>query len=99
MLNTSSSFVMAVRPVHFLAADPAPLGLAVLVVLAGLAMAPQAVDRRPVDVVDGLVAAVLVAEAGGVADVVLPGFVKAPQAVHRPAVDVIGADLLVALAA
>src|SRR5689334_24112372 len=90
---------MAVGPVLLLAADPAPLRLAVLVGLAGLAVTAGAVERRAVDVVHGLVGAVLVAEAGRVADVVLPRLAEALQAVDRLSVDVVGAHLLVALAA
>jgi len=91
--------VMTMRPVLLLEADPAPLRLAVLVVLAGLAVALEAVVGAAVDVVDRLVGAVLVAEAGGVADVVLPRLVEALEAVDGLPVDVVGADFLVALAA
>src|SRR5688572_4758101 len=91
--------MMAVRPLLLAAADPAPLGQAVLVVLARLAVALEAVDGRPVDVVDGFVGAVLVAEAGRVADVVLARLVEALPAVDGLVMDVVGADFLVALAA
>src|SRR5882672_2481973 len=63
--------MMAVRPVLFLIADPAPFGLSVTVVLAGLAVALQAVDRLAVHVVgaDFLVALAAIAgdpdQAGG----------------------------------
>jgi len=90
---------MAVRPVHLGIADPAPLGLAVPVAFAGLAMAEHAVVGRPVDVIDRLVGAVLVAEAGRVADVVLSRLMEALHAIDRLPVDVIGPHLLVALTA
>src|SRR5262245_61738977 len=99
-LRTADCLVMVtVGPVLLAIAGPAPLGHAVLVVLAGLAVALLAVGRRAVDVVDGLVGAVRVAEAGGVADVVLPRLVETLHAVDRLAVDVVGAGLLVAGAA
>src|SRR5579862_1541582 len=90
---------MTVRPVHLGVADPAPLGLAVPVPFAGLAMAEDAVVGRPMDVIDRLVGAVLVAEAGRVTDVVLSRFMEALHAIDGLPVDVVGPHLLVALTA
>src|SRR5436189_5706872 len=91
--------VVAVRPLHLGAADPAPFGHAVLVMLSRLPVTLEAVDGGAVDVVHGLVGAVLVAEPGGVADVVLARLVETFHAVDGLVMDVIGADFLVALAA
>src|SRR2546425_29815 len=93
--------VVAVRPLHLGAADPAPFGHPVLVMLSRLPVALEAVDGRGVDafVLPGHDDVAEIAMPGHLVKVSRPGFALAQLARRGQAAAMAGVHVHVALAA